>query len=473
MNVVFYFLIGWTATLALTIAFYWSLRLDSSITNLIVNFYEVPLYFWPYVFFTFGTIILFGVNAGLFVYRWRKYGLPKIHFQTGGSLGAVVGILASACPVCGSLLLSAIGITAGLAAFPFQGLELKALSFGLMALPIFLTGRELSRFASGAEACPTPRNPSYSKKDKSLLVILIVASLTLIAVLWNMLRAEPIVYKVFGSAKIINPGDNKLNSVNIGSGGGPLHEVVDKVLPESGFQSKIYLGSSVIKLVENGVIDRQKFESIYAERGGLPEELENVLTGASEKPILLTRDNANYYVNLLWPLGLANYMSTNKESPILGDSLFNFASTGGWNLGKEENGGAYFNKFQIVELTAQEEVLVTMLAKNTYRPCCGNSTFYQDCNHGSALLGLLALGASQGLSEDELYEEALAFNSFWFPDTYLTTAVYFKDQGIEWEDVDPKVVLGKDFSSGQGAAKIAQEVGPLPFNEVIGGSCGA
>lgn len=463
LNIVFYFLIGFAAALALTIAFYWNLRLDASIANLINNYYyDVPLYFWPYVFFTFGTIILFGVNAALFTYRWRKYGPPRFHFQAGGGLGTIIGILASACPVCGSLLLSAIGITAGLAAFPFQGLELKALSFGLMALPIFLTGRELSRFASGAESCPTPKNPSYSKKDKPFLIILLAISFTLIVVFWNMLKSDPIVY---------NPGDNALNSASVVSEESPLHEIANKVLPEDGFQSKIYLGESIVKLVENGVIDRQKFEEIYIKRGGLPEELKNVLTEPSDSPILLTRDNANYYVNLLWPVGLANYMSTNKKSPIL-PSLFNLASTGGWNLGRQENGGAYFNKFKIVELSPEQAALVTKIAQNTYRPCCGNSTFYQDCNHGSALLGLLQLGASQGLSEDELYREALAFNSFWFPDTYLTTAVYFKNKGVEWKDVDPKVVLGKEFSSGQGVSKISKEVGPLPVGDVISGSCG-
>src|SRR3546814_19376416 len=89
-----------------------------------------------------------------------------------------------------------------------------------------------------------------------------------------------------------------------------------------------------------------------------------------------------------------------------GDSLYNFASTGGWTLGKEQNGGAYFNKFRIVELTPEQVALVTQVAKSTYRPCCNNSTFFQDCNHGSALLGLLHLGASQGLTENELYQAA-------------------------------------------------------------------
>ncbi|MDO8460910.1 MAG: hypothetical protein Q7S38_00545, partial [bacterium] len=116
--------------------------------------------------------------------------------------------------------------------------------------------------------------------------------------------------------------------------------------------------------------------------------------------------------------------------------------------GKEENGGAYFNKFGIVNLSNEQEALVTEIAKNTYRPCCDNSTFFQDCNHGSALLGLLQLGASQGLNEDELYKEALAFNSFWFPQNYIQTALYFKlDKKIDWENVNPKEILGYKYSA--------------------------
>ena len=216
--------------------------------------------------------------------------------------------------------------------------------------------------------------------------------------------------------------------------------------------------------------------AIYQDRGGLPRELTDVLDISSADPVLLTKENANYYVNLMWPLGLANYMSSNKESPINGKSLFNFASTGGWNLGKEENGGAYFNKFKIVELTTEQEALVTAIAQNTYRPCCNNSTFFQDCNHGSALLGLLQLGASQGLTEDELYREALAFNSFWFPDNYIQTALYFKAvENRDWENVNPKEVMGKDFSSISGwsgnVAKKVSELGLLPQRQE-GASCG-
>lgn len=248
------------------------------------------------------------------------------------------------------------------------------------------------------------------------------------------------------------------------------------VLPESGYQSKIAFGDSIFRLTQEGVIDVSKIEGIYSNRGGMPAEIKNLLNQASSAKILLTKDNASYYLNLLWPLGLANRMEINEQSPIKGKSLMNFASTGGWTLGKEDNGGKYFNKFKIVLLTPEQEALVKKVAENTYRPCCGNSTFFQDCNHGSALLGLLELGVSQGLTEEELYREALAWNSFWFPDTYVQTALFFKAvKGMNWQDVDPKVVMSRDYSSGTGwydtVGKKVQELGLVPEAEG-GASCG-
>jgi hypothetical protein len=230
----------------------------------------------------------------------------------------------------------------------------------------------------------------------------------------------------------------------------PLYEeALEKVLPAGGYESSISLVNSTVRLVECGVIDRGKFFDLYGFRGPLPSEFGNLLNGPANGKIVLTSANAGHYVNLLWPVGLSNYLAANAESPINGDDLYGFASTGGWNLGKEENGGSYFNRLPIVDLRAEEEARVVRIAKSTFRPCCNNSTFFQDCNHGSALLGLLELGASQGLTDDELYREALAFNSFWFPREYLRTALFFKvRRNTKWADVDPRTVLSFDYSAG-------------------------
>lgn len=233
-----------------------------------------------------------------------------------------------------------------------------------------------------------------------------------------------------------------------------------QVLPAGGYQSKIALGDSIVKLTQAGVIDRNKLEALYAEGGGAPEELRIVLDQPSRRPIRLTAKNARLYVNLLWPMGLANRMAANSASPLNGPSRYRYASTGGWTLGRETNGGAYFNAFPIVELTAQQEALVTRVAQSSFRPCCNNSTFHQDCNHGSALLGLLALGAAQGLNEEELYREALAFNAFWYPEHYTHIALYFKAvKDIDWRNLDARTVLGVKFSSASGMqANVAKEL---------------
>jgi hypothetical protein len=259
----------------------------------------------------------------------------------------------------------------------------------------------------------------------------------------------------------------------------PLYdEAVSRVLPESGFQSRIALKDSILRLVEHGVIDRGKFFALYGTSGPHPEEFSRILSRPSGNRILLTNANATYYVNLLWPVGLATHMAANADSPLNGDSLYNLASTGGWTLGREPNGGAYFNKLPIVRLTKTDEARVVGIAKSTYRPCCNNSTFFQDCNHGSALLGVLQLGASQGLSEDDLYSEALAFNSFWFPDYYIRTALYFKVvKKTEWPDVDPRIVLGFDYSAGgpwqqNVAAKVETIPGLIPPAPGGGAGCG-
>ncbi|MEK7112959.1 MAG: hypothetical protein AAB875_06635, partial [Patescibacteria group bacterium] len=149
----------------------------------------------------------------------------------------------------------------------------------------------------------------------------------------------------------------------------------------------------------------------------------------------------------------------------------NFASTGGWTLAKEDALN-YLNKFDLTPLTTEQQSRVAEIAKNVYRPCCGNSTWFPDCNHGMAALAAIELLVSKGYSDSEVYKEILKLNSFWFPETYLTLAVYFQEKGTPWSRVDAKEALGEAYSSAQGAARIYEEVGPLP-SEIVGGSCGA
>lgn len=306
---------------------------------------------------------------------------------------------------------------------------------------------------SGEESARSGEKFSSTRNIARRRVLL--ASLSALAVGWWFVRGAPF---AAGAASASLDGMTPEQARVL------FEEAVANVVPVAGFRSRIALQDSVLRLVAEGVIDPERFGAVYADRGGMPPELTHRLVWPSHLPIHLTSANAEHYVNLLWPLGLSNRMSTNETSPVNGPSLFGFASTAGWNLGGEDNGGAYFNRFRIVELSPEREALVTRVAESTFRPCCNNSTFFQDCNHGSALLGLLQLGASQGLTEEQLYEEALAFNSFWFPDVYVQTAVYFRlIEDRHWADLDPKMLMGARYSAlGPWQATVGSRLAEVP-----------
>ena len=131
----------------------------------------------------------------------------------------------------------------------------------------------------------------------------------------------------------------------------------------------------------------------------------------------------------------------------------------------------HYSKHEFVVLSQEQAEMVKRVSENIYRPCCGNSTYFPDCNHGMAMLGLLQLMAAQNLSEAEMYQFALKVNSYWFPDTYLAIATYFAKQGVQWKDVDAKEALGSAYSSAAGYRKILTEVEP-PKSGGSGGGCG-
>jgi hypothetical protein len=226
------------------------------------------------------------------------------------------------------------------------------------------------------------------------------------------------------------------------------------------------------QLVRAGVIDSQKFEQLYANRGGLSDESKKMLFGADNGQIKITPENAQTLLNLLWALGLGTKNDILEKGP-MADKQYkgagNFASTGGWTLasGKAMD---HYSMHSFIVLTDEQQALVERVSQNIYRPCCGNSTYFPDCNHGMAMLGLLELMASQGVSEKEMYNSALAVNAYWFPDTYLTIGTYLNKKGMSWDKVGAQKILGYDFSSGSGYAQIRSEVEPVKPKS--GGGCG-
>lgn len=244
------------------------------------------------------------------------------------------------------------------------------------------------------------------------------------------------------------------------------------VLPQNGIIIPVKWGNFGTKLIEAGIIDKQKFEQIYATRGGLSEGDKKLLYGTDNDNIQLTLANSNLVLNLLWALGLGSKSEVLEKGPMI-DKQYGgagkFASTGGWTLARG-NAMDHYSMHRFFNLTPEQEDLVKRVTQGIYRPCCGNSTYFPDCNHGMAMLGLMELMASQGATEAQMYKTALGVNSFWFPDTYLNIAKYFDNQGTPWNKVDPKEILGANYSSGAGYRQILNKI--TPTQKKSGGGCG-
>lgn len=248
--------------------------------------------------------------------------------------------------------------------------------------------------------------------------------------------------------------------------------LVQQVAPLTGTTVSVNWGDMGQKLVEAGAIDLAKFEAHY---GGLNEEQQAVLLGDDFTEITFTPENISFWTNVLWSLGLTQASNVLNEGPMkqyeAQTPLGNYASTGGWTLGSKPATELY-GSARLIELTPEQEDLIYRVAERVFRPCCGNPTAFPDCNHGMAVLGLLELMASQGATEDDLYQAALVFNSYAFSDTYIALAAYFAMQDIPWSDVTAQEILGPEYSGIQGARRIAAAVGPIPGAPVQGGGCG-
>lgn len=250
-------------------------------------------------------------------------------------------------------------------------------------------------------------------------------------------------------------------------------DLEESVVPKEGYILPITWGDMGKRLITAGVIDEAKLKKVYESRGGLTADEQTMLLGNSSEPIRITRQNSNFILNMLWAYGLS------QKSPILekgemvakeyGGNAGQFASTGGWTLAQGDAMNHY-SAHAFVSLTTEQQALVDRVSRGIYRPCCGNSTHFPDCNHGMAMLGLLELMAANTISESDMYKAALQVNAYWFPDTYLTIAKYFKAQGTAWNNVDPKIALSAEYSSSAGYKRVLSVVEPVARSS--GSGCG-
>lgn len=246
-----------------------------------------------------------------------------------------------------------------------------------------------------------------------------------------------------------------------------------EVLPAKGYTTSLKWKNLGKQLVESGVIDKKKYEELFVSEADGKNELK-YLEGEWNENITINEKNSRFIVNTFWALGLVNKSTVLDEGPMMQEGrkkAGNFASTGGWTIGAKPVMELY-SSVEIIPLNPEQQDLVRKIAENVFRPCCNNSTAFPDCNHGMAALGYIEWAVYSGLSEKQIYKDLLAFNSFWFPQTYVEIAAYFDKAGTKWKDVDAKLALSRDYSSSQGAARIKQAVQGIPGIQNSGGGCG-
>jgi len=256
--------------------------------------------------------------------------------------------------------------------------------------------------------------------------------------------------------------------------GPDLAKIEQKVIPKK-INVKINWGNLGLRLIQDGVLDKTKLAQSLNGTNDLPNDVEKYING-NEKQIEVNQGNAHFWLNVLWGLGLANknkLLESGDMQTASQGNPGNFASTGGYTLGPNDPMSVY-SKYSYILLTDKQQQLVEEISGNIYRPCCGNSAAFPDCNHGMAMLSLIELMVSQNRPKQEIYNTALAFNTLWFPQTYLDIAYHFEKAGKSYVKIPSQEILSKTFSSGQGYAVIQKEVGVLqwPSNK-SGGSCGA
>ena len=435
------------------------------------------LYIWSQIILSLGNAILIGATISMFlnVIEERRQTSKTSLLQTTGSL--LFSAAATGCSVCSAFLLPTLGIAASLTAMPFGGLEIKFMSLLILLYAMY----EYAKPISGL--CPLPKESILSFKKGRLELNITKATLPqlkplLVFVLFVLtvyaLPRLPISWRL--QTQTSSPSVN----LNKDKNQGQAADIFAKINPPEGYQLNAKYGDIGPKMIEMGVIDLEKFKKTYADSGQpLNEEQLEILSKGSDKKIKITSESSYFFLNFFWAFGLANQTKILTEGDIVkyGEGqVGGFASTGGWTLTKSGNPMDYYAKRAIVPLSQDQEKLVNEVASNVYRPCCGNSTSFPDCNHGMALLGIFELMAAQGATASEMYEAGKYINSYWFPANAFDVALYFKSkEGKEFKDIDAKTFLSNEFFSANGAQTVKKwlvENGVQEQPPAQGGGCG-
>jgi hypothetical protein len=236
--------------------------------------------------------------------------------------------------------------------------------------------------------------------------------------------------------------------------------LMGQVNPPDGYLIPAVFGDVGPQMLAAGAIDYTQFARLYDQAGqSLTAEQQVILTQGTPEQVHITGENAYFLLNFFWALGLVNENRLLTEGPLAVYSdgqIGRYAATGGWTIGQKPP-IELIASAAILHLNHEQQERLEEVAANVYRPCCNNHTAFPDCNHGMALLGLLQLMAAQNAGTEEMFEAAKYVNAFWFPSQTMETAAFFHlAQGLEFADVDARLLLGPQISSATGFQNVQQ-----------------
>ena len=360
--------------------------------------------------------------------------------NTASVFGVATGLFGAVCPACLGINFLLLGnvFTAQLSFLIPYIFWIQLGGITLLLLGLYLVSKSSYKKKCISCSAEFKENGNDSPVDPDKFFVNVLAGAAVLLLIFQVAGAFT------GGASI---DANKKNNVLVANGKlVDIENTVEQVTPAGGFVTNVRWSTVVSKMIETGALDPQKLENILTKRYGqeMKPEWRAVLAGGDAN-LEINNDNAVFMMYLLWVLAKHN------ENQMLFDSPFAKYFTS-YDIGV---GRAGYGDTPLLSLTPAQQQVAKEVAENAYRPCCGNSTVRPDCSHGFSALGLVELMASQNFSKAEIFDAFVKFNSFWFPETYVKNALYFKIvEGKDWSETDKELIAGIEYSSLRGSYKV-------------------
>lgn len=412
------------------------------VPNGVLGFYrmEPPTSFE--IFYMFFSVIISALILTITILSAKMKMKNTASGKSASVAGLATGIFGAVCPACLGINFLAFGnvFTAQLSFLIPYIFWIRISGVILLSFGLYLVAK--NAYDKKCISCSTTEGIKGQSSKKGVESDTLSKKFMILALVVVIIFVYQITTVFGGSARI----DSGLPEANLVTNDGEkinIDDVIELVTPATGFETAVRWNDVVTKMVETGALDPDKLEDILIKRyeQEMKPQWRAVLEGQNVN-LSINSDNAVFMMYVLWTLAKHN------ENEILLSSSFakNFKN---YDIGVGRPG---YGDILLLALTPNQQAIARRVSENAYRPCCGNSTAVPDCSHGFSALGLIQLMASQDFSEKEIFETFIQFNSFWFPETYIKNALYFKiTEGKDWKDVSKELIAGAEYSTLKGS----------------------